>query len=615
MKNKNLDLAIHSFLLLLPFVNLALFLKGVYDFEWLAVIYAINLLLLFPVFIIDWRKKQFTGYWVFSLTFFYSLPWIVFGFDMTDESYSLTVAWFFPEVKALVAQKAPVSYLLTHLWLKALGDPYYLWERIVVNIVLSLILYLSYKTAKNFSNELSGKWLATIIIFFAFGVLSYNWYRYLVPYDKLPVLLTIIFLYLWFVGIKRKDKSLVFLSGIFLALAMYSRITNFFLLPLLPIASVIHRRYRNKYLFFAFYGLIAGFIIITLSHINLTRYITENISILKPSENQGLCVTLDTSHRPDNLISLYIVDLKRLLPFLITFSILLGFFQFVSTKQKGKKYSELIISFALLAIYVIIFNFFHFPHKYFTWFYTTAGVYGALIFIAIILKPKIFVKEWDFIFALLLIAAISFAGSNAGARKIHFNFAVAFIVPIFLILVFEKLNKPMLYTSLFFIALMGFWLNVRYVYRDYSLIRINDYFKTDITRGLWTRTPKIQETTTFSQEIKTLLKNNNFITINKTYFFALANDKRPASICWSVSPEGLRKVINQEKLHYVVFSNRSMRFYQWDEKAPLAISWDLERVKVIKQILDKHGSIIASSPHNIFVLYEIKKSANQKQGQ
>ncbi len=608
MKNKKLDLIVHSVLVLSPIINLALYLRGFYEFKWLALIYAVNIVMLIPLFFWDWYKKQFVGYWVFSLTFFYSLPWIVLGIDMTDESYNLSVAWFYPEIETLVGLKAPVSFLITHVWLKLIGSPFFLWERIVVNIILSLILYFSYKTLKSFDNKLLTNWFAPVIIFFAFGVLSYNWYRFLVPYDKIPMLLSVVFVYLWFVGKQKQSQTMIFLSGLFLVLAMFSRITIFFLLPLVPFFSILRDKRPQKTLIFAITGIVIGLIIISILPVHPVDYIAGNIKLLRETGNASLCITLDQSHKPIKLLSLYFNDLMNIVPFFASFLVLFGLCQYLVSKIKLPKPSNLYVTVILTVIYIVIFKFYHFPEKYSSWFYSTAGIYAALLVMTFILKPKFFVEKWDFIFALLMVGIIAFAGSNAGFRKIHFNFAIAFIVPIIIGLVYDKINKPIIYTSLIFIILIGLSLNFYYVYRDYPVMKVNDYFKTGITKGLWTSHKKIQEIQAFNEQITPYLKDGNFVPAHKTYFFALSTNHKPANICWSVSPQGLDNAIETGQIKYIVFSNRSMRIPTWDRQDTLALKWDYERVKKVKDLLDQKAEKIVSSPENIFVLYRaIKK--------
>ncbi len=604
MKNKKLDFTIHSLLVILPFFDLAFFLRGFYNLKWTAAIYIINLILLVPVFISDLRNKKFLGFWVFSLTFFYSLPWIAAGFDMTDGPYNLTISWFYPKINALAVSKAPFSYLLAHLWLKLLPASYYLWARIVVNFTLAFILYLAYKIIRTFKNSLTKNWLATVIVFFAFGLLSYNQMKFLAPYDKIAMLLTVVFTYFWFVGNGKQSRIMIFLSGIFLVLAMYSRITVFFILPLMPLLSIIHGRGRTANLIFVLLGIVVGLIILWLANIDLINYLPININTLKTTALTSPCVTLDPSHRPGKLISTYYNDIIRTASFLVVYFTGLYILGWTKVKLKKSVLGVLLIL-SVVASYFILFRYLPQPVKYDVWFNSTAGVYGALILIVIMLMPEFFIKEWDFVAALILVAIIAFAGSNVGLRKIHLNFATAFVVPIILAIGFDKISRPALYISLLFLALVGFLLNVIFIYRDYPVPKLNSYFHKGIARGVWTRESKIYEVETFNKEISKYLTDRNFISTNKTFYFGLAQDKKPYVICWVISPNGLRQAIEKQNFRYIIFANTSMRVARWDKKALFAADYDVERIKKLKQVLDNNCKIIARSPNNIFVLYKV----------
>ncbi len=611
MKNKNLDFGIHLLLLILPFINLMLYLKGVYGFRLMAEIYLANLVLLAPLFILDWKRKQYTGFWVFSLTFFYSLPWMFLGFDMTDESYSLSIAWFYPRIETLISQKAPISYLLTHWWLRIVNTPYFLWERIVVNIVLALILYFSYKTLEELNSKLTNKWLPTIIVFFAFGVLSYNWYRYLVPYDKIPMLLTIIFFYLWLAGFNRQNKWLLFGAGVFLILAMYSRITLFFLMPLIPVLSILHGRARNKNLVYVAAGILAGIIFIMISPVKLTHYIADNINILLKHYSSDVCIVLDKSHTPGRLLHNYLKESLTVFKYIIVILFIIAFSEYGYKNKYGTKIDRIFLTILLITLVFFAIYKFHYPHSSVKWFYSTFALEMSSLLILLVKKFKTLVKDFDVILTLFLIMAMAFAGSNVGLRKIHFNFALAYVMPIFIGIGYEKIHKNILWISLFFLATMGFLLNKNYVYRDYGIKSVNTHFTTGPAKGLWTIKTKIKEVDNFNHKIHKYLEDKNFLTIHKTYFFALANNKLPCALCWSVNPQGLKKAIENGKLQYVIMSTTSMRRYDWNKKRYLAVPVDMERIKQIQKILDSSGTVIAHSPHNIFVLYKIKHTEKQ----
>ncbi len=601
---------IHGFLLFLPYLNVFLFIKGIYNFPAARVIYFVNILILIPLFIADLKKKSYPGFWIFMLSLLYSLPWIIFGIDMTDESYSLTISWFYPVKWDFVASTSQISYTLSHLWLKLIGTPSVLWERLAVNTILATIMFFSYKTLLIFKPEFKNKHLLSIGIFLSMAIAAYNWYRFLVPYDKIPMLLTIMFFYFWYSGIKQDNKINLAISGILFVIAIYSKITFFFIIPLIPVISIINYKSKIKLIKYFGLGLIGGLILLIFSHTDLFYAFSGLKKTISYQDNTPLCLREET-HTIKLLIHSYLKETGKILPFFLYSFAILFVIQLINLVRKDNRRLPIIdgVIFLLLGGLTIwaIYRF-HFPKEYLKWFWSLFGLFIALSLVTIISDFKQWKTNADLFINLAVILIVAFAGSNAGFRKIHFNYAIAFVLPIIIGISFNKIDKKIIFYSLLYFAAIGGILNYQYVYRDYPIKKLNTQFTIKPLRGIFSRQAKVTEIESFYKSLKTEnIPEGQYITTNKTFLFPFLLDKRPMGLCWQVNDSTLASLITQGKgPDYVIFSTTSMRRRDWNRKVYLAVKKDLRRIQHIKQLLDSNATVKAKSPRDIFRLYEIK---------
>ncbi len=601
---------IHGLFLLLPYLNVLLFIKGIYDFTTAKNIYIINLLLLIPLFLFDIKKKSHTGFWIFILSLLYSLPWIIFGIDMTDESYNLTISWFYPVKWDFVASTSQTSYMLSHLWLKLIGTPSVLWERLAVNTILATIMFFSYKTLLIFKPDFRNKHLLSIAIFFSMAIAAYNWYRFLVPYDKIPMLLTIMFFYFWYSGIKQDNKTNLTISGILFMLALYSKITYFFIIPLIPVISIINYKSKINLIKYFGLGLIGGLILLIFSHTDLFYAFSGLKKTISYQDNTPLCLREET-HTIDLLVNSYIKETTKLLPFFI-YSLGIILISQITKFIRKEKYIFWIangVVFLLLGGVTIwaIYNF-HYPKEYLKWFWSLFGLFLALILTALISDFKYWKNNADLLINLGIILIAAFIGSNVGFRKIHFNYAIAFVLPIIIGISFNKIDKKIVFYSLLYFAAIGGILNYKYVYRDYPINKLNTQFTIKPLRGIFSINTKVTEIESFYKNLKEEnIPEGQYITTNKTFLFPFLLDKRPMGVCWQVNDSTLSSLISQGKgPDYVIFSTTSMRRRDWNRKVYLAIPKDKKRISHIQQLLESYMDPIISSPKNIFILYRKK---------
>ncbi len=74
------------------------------------------------------------------------------------------------------------------------------------------------------------------------------------------------------------------------------------------------------------------------------------------------------------------------------------------------------------------------------------------------------------------------------------------------------------------------------------------------------------------------------------------------------SPESLKNSVLKHSLpEYVIFSNHSLRYRDWDKRAVMAKSQYLPIIVRTKRILDSLYYPVALSPKKIFVLYKLKQ--------
>ena len=171
--------------------------------------------------------KNYLGFLLFGLVFVYSLFWIKQGLDLTDEGFTISKSYFM--FNGLL--KENIDYIggtsfLSGLWLKLVGSPFIIWERIGYCLIISMIALTSYKILSNYFDKiLTALSIFATAIFVRMNIQTIN-------YNVLPgliILLSIFFVYKALeekesVEIKKKYFYLI-LSGFLLGFSIFTRFT------------------------------------------------------------------------------------------------------------------------------------------------------------------------------------------------------------------------------------------------------------------------------------------------------------------------------------------------------------------------------------------------------
>ena len=307
---KTLPFVLLVILILAPIVNIFLFLKNIYGFNIAAVLYLINIFVLIPLLVFEGKKKSHAGFWIFYLIIIYFIAFLPWGLDMTDETYSLALTHFFPNIKNFCTENCHLSYLISHLWITIPGKPYYIWERLAKVLILASILLLAYKTLKLYNNKLTTNWLATLIIFIISGIISIYLNIAFVPYDNVPILFLALFSYLSLKTFKSKNIVYSIAAGVSFILTIYSRITLFYIAPLVTIILAIRNLKEIKLWIFFTIGLIIGIIIIKLLRIDLLYALRGILTLRGKHLYKTLCIIGDQAHSTQYLINTTLRHIK-----------------------------------------------------------------------------------------------------------------------------------------------------------------------------------------------------------------------------------------------------------------------------------------------------------------
>ncbi len=600
-RNFYIDVA-HFVFVILPIINLIFFLKDFYSFTVLKFLYLGNLLLLIPLFISDLRRREYLGFWVFILPLMYSFPWIFFGLDLTDEIYNFTASWFYP-VRGLVTSFSPLSFASTHLWLRFFDTPFVLWGRFINGFVLSLILFSSFSLLKIFMDKKNIRklWLLILMVYFILGLMSYV-KNFFTPYDKIPVLYTVVSLLFFYKAYNSNKKLFFFLSGFFFLLALYSRFTYFFLLPVLyAFLFLYHKRYKDLYSFIL--GFIPGLFILYVFNIDLL-YGFKAVKLVS-GENNIFCF-IDKTHSITYLLKSYFREFVILIVFILFFAFLINLDKFKIFAFIKKKYWYSVWFFVI--VFLAFINF-YIPKQHWRWFAISFSL-SAAISITVIFYRNLKENFFSFFVASVFVFLLAFLGSNVGFQKIQYNFASAFVFPIFLIFAYKKIDKFIFFLTLLYLPIFGVSLKL-IPYRDYPIKYLTESFSVKPLAGIYSYPYKVKEIEAFYNEIKEFpIKDRGYITVNKTFVFSILLNKEPLVLCWRMYPE----IFSDKKFAYyqpehILFSNRYLGFYNWDKIDVVENPKDTEnyfRVIKIKKALSSNFTIKTISPHKIFVLYTPK---------
>ena len=470
-----------------------------------------------PVAVSDLRKGRFLGFWAFFYAlavFLYDLP---FGFDMTDEPFQVVLSYFLPENDVFVPTN-PLSYKFLHLVLRVSGEPYFLFERFVAALVVGLVIYFAVKTVVLLKTQVD--LLVYLLSWLAAVGYSFNYVRFIMPYDQVPVLFFSMLVFLGFWSLKTDNVIASLLFGAVWFLSLYTRLTAFVfsigLLLVFVISGVRQKLLARSKIIYFFVGIVVGVIILLLLKVDLTLPVAKFKGF-----GLNLCMPADYEHNVRDILRQYLTDLKRILIYLSISFPLVYVSNEVLSRKLGSRYGNLLL-FVFIAMLILLFVLFRyrgeFYQSYLSWFFLGFGIFLSL-YLLIMLKTKRI--AWLDLFVVGLLLLFAFAGSNIGVKKVAQNGAFGFSL-IYLMLKSDLtgISKKALLGWLILIFALGLSYRYNHFYRDYGKCHLNKSFtKIAILRGIVTSKAKVLEVEDFYQKIKTLNLNQNFITVIKPIYF------------------------------------------------------------------------------------------------
>jgi hypothetical protein len=481
--------------------------KSFYYFSLLFYALLLFIFLGFTVFTI--KKNIFTYYSDFILfmtIFLYSLLWITQGFDLTDEGFVLSKSWFL--VNGLWEQNTDFiwgSSLAGGIWLKIVGAPFLLWERIGYCLIIALMGLFIYKILRNYFEVIySFVGVLLISVFIRMNIPTIN-------YNCLPGLLAIVGVFFFVKSLNSRDngscqKFYFILSGAIFGFSIFSRFSNiaFLVVPLIFFTLfywiakdekiLILRGLGYTYLGF-FLGIVACigvfFLTNTLkAYFNNISYMFLNIFV-KKQDSFGQVIGI-TKHSFSGLMGQYIKDAGTFLKYLAEIFIPGLFFYLVIMNIKNDKIRN-VLKIIIYICFGSIFMYIMLKERY------TKGFYFVLIFMFInativLIKGIDFKANFIIIFWSLFLSIFPALGSDLGIRAMLITGGVGLFFCVLFVLAFKSeaiLENRKVELKLFLIIMTtilfvsGIYRQYQYAYRDHNRSSNNVMMDIKVLNGVF----------------------------------------------------------------------------------------------------------------------------------
>ncbi len=419
----------------------------------------------------------------------YSLLWIPFGFDLTDEGWRLMGAyslWNYPEFYENKASVVGSDFLLG-LWLK-LGPNMLIWSRLSFLIVLIIITHYSYKLLRLFyTTNVLGILLVISIIYFSTNV------RYVADYNNLGVMFLLAAAY----HLTRSEQSErnglhAATAGVFLSFAV---LCNFSLIIFMLVFPAYNIFFRKKFSagYFSISFVISVFILYLLLYaFNVHEvYWAEVSSLVANLFGSSAGESWELSyHSSDYLLNRYLSDGKTLgVLSLINMGILFAGTLLLPRIHKAARI------FVFTACYLLIWAI----SSYYRFEFVVSSLLLALLFLSTFIQnveQKNF-RAWYWAISLFF---LTFLGSNNGVWAITFSGGTILLTPIILITLKSRLLKWDAGTfslrfhtigAFFFIMIFSYWSKPSMIYRDLPAESLTSGFSHSSLLGIVSNEAKV----------------------------------------------------------------------------------------------------------------------------
>lgn len=496
---------------------------------------------------------------VFTAVALLALFWLPLGFDVTDEGRRLSIAYFLFSSEGLSFVDFKFgSSLLNYVWLHLIPMPSLLWSRLGFVLIQAGIAATSFHLlSQHFSRRL------VFVMIIAASAMSLTYVVQSINYNNAPILFALAGFALLFSG--NKSTSATFLSGVLLATAALSKITLLALAPAAVAYIFIKDGINKTILLSTGILLVATLFVGFLSSLGQLDSYGTLVSefIVEPFvggevESKNLEVH---KHDPDTLSRLYSKNFNYLLE--RTWPVAIAIILLLIMVASGNYWLWVLSVIGIVAYWNSVFSDDFYYYHY-------LGVLLVSMLLGSINGLK--QKHLPILGASIILALISFAGSNTGVRNIITSGAV--ILPLgfgLSMLSTGRLKRTGLVTASI-IAIAVFIISLNYkgeaIYRDAPRSELTSNFTSAPLLGLFSTESRV----TVTDELLAFCKDQNLegtmLCINTIPMFNYLIDMSPKSIFYWRLPnrsvdEKMEFFNSAESPEFILTSKVNVRNRAW----------------------------------------------------
>ena len=587
--------------------------------------FALSVFLIWIIFFIN--RKNYIDHLnkIFGLTLLFNyLFFIPFGFEFTDTGYHLAkqFSMFHGAWKEGFDAIAGTN-LSGGLWLLISGGSVVLWSRIGFVIVQFLIVYISYKILVLYFDPVK-VFISGLII----GISLSLWQYYqTVNYDNLPLLFLMLSVYYMIRELRSENggsKYYIPLSGVFLILSVFCKISYFPALFLIPLVLFKEPDKRSKMLkgyisgvAFSSVVLISFLIFTGALQSYLSGILTlfgEALSETSPAEN----LTLTADHSFSTLYFEYKIALTNIISSLVflTFNILL--FSYLYSRIIKDKYFKT----SAYAVLIWIFYYSVFEPKASEGVITFALILSLLWLISE--KAERIEKFYELMIVSFVIFIISFIGSDLGIST-AFRSGSAFLpVTVSLLLISEsEFNFGKILISFRYIFGLGLVIFTIFFiqddfrpYQDFKYDLLSESFKSPQLLGIKSnpdRVAVVDSLLTYLNDIPDLKERDIYFAKHSPMYYYLTETKYRLDSPWDTlnKLEDIKADFDRQAPEMIVLPKGSHRNYMWPNEQK---GWeDTEAEVKVKSYYEFYDSFIKENNYievyknSFYTVYERMK--------
>jgi hypothetical protein len=589
----------------------------------IAYILTISGLFLFVIFFYK-RIKSNRHYslLLFFITFLYYCYWIPYGLDITDTGYSLSNSWF---ISSGASFDVKGTFLLIGFWQHLIGTPSVLWCRIGYAIVLSSIALFSFKIINIYNpNNKFFIFLAVVVV----SLLPVTSTSFTINYNTLPLIIVLIGIFFFSKAIMDNIKSYFIISGMFIALSIFSRIP-YLVYGILPLLLLLNSCRFNKdfkllkrNLFLTYLGILLGILTVILVLV-LTKLFDNYVDLIPTSRTFSFFINdkiqqvshSDITHSKAYLFELYKKDIWSILK--IGFVQFLIFFIPVFVNVNRVFRVILIVAFACLFYYYsmnVLISF---------WYYSLLAVNIAIFILIRILNKKFIFETSALLLISFIVAMFSFLGSNNGFQNIIHSGGIVLILSALLVLLFQSKFKfktteynfkIVYYILLIGIAYFAYNKRERFLYRDSNREKLTGMFETPALWGIYSSPERVIVVDELVHAIDSLgIKDNEYVLVNKPHLFSYITDKQPASMSWNTYYSEFKNRFDSNDItKYIILSLKNPRTKKWPKTKSLYSKHEGENVEKFKKHIDEFYKPVYKNEMFAIYQYEIVKDGSNE---